>query len=255
MENHPRLCQPFHPDHRVNTTRPFAPLLRTYTKDTPLLGKKFQYSDALLNPLFRRNLEMPRAHHANRPRRPSHHPLNWPRRNQEPSCNKSKHCRHHFGKEHAHYPKAYFTNNAETQTDAWQNNRASNPSSSSPTNCSPSTATVSANGRAPKQTPFSIVWKSSFGLPSWLSLAWEWGGLPAQRPRLVHWCWCWRLLLSKLERLLLFETFGKFERVADGVCCAGSSVFGWLDVRSRCIGERRRVLDSMLLGPEQRRRM
>jgi hypothetical protein len=54
--------------------------------------------------LLRRELEIPHAHHANRPNRPRHHPLHRPRHNPQPACDESKYRCHHHG-EHLPSPR------------------------------------------------------------------------------------------------------------------------------------------------------
>lgn len=61
---------------------------------------------AILNPLLRRNPQIPRPHHANRPNRPRNHPLHRPRHNPQPTRNKSQHRRYHHGTYILHLPQA-----------------------------------------------------------------------------------------------------------------------------------------------------
>lgn len=92
---------------------------------------------AIVHPLFRRNLEIPRPHHANHPHRPRNHTVHRPRYNPEPACNKSQHRRYHHGtlpslslsQKHPNLG-TFHLNRRSNNTQ----NRASNPSSSSPTN-------------------------------------------------------------------------------------------------------------------------
>lgn len=52
---------------------------------------------AVIHPLLRRNLEVPRPHRANHPHRSRHHPLHRPRHNPEPARDKIQHRRYHHG--------------------------------------------------------------------------------------------------------------------------------------------------------------